>query len=121
MSSRAIQLVVIGIVLVLFLAVGGFLVFRNQGGGGAAVTFDVTVTNASTMTPDHLAARAGDTVTINMRSDRAGEVHLHGYDIPFETEPGQVASHTFKANQTGDFDIEWESTSTHLGDLAVNP
>ena len=121
MSSRAIQLVIIGVVLVLFLAVGGFLVFRNQGGGGAPVTFDVTVTNASTMTPDRLAAKAGDTVTINMRSDRAGEVHLHGYDIPFDTRPGQVTSHTFEATQTGDFDIEWESTSTHLGDLAVSP
>jgi hypothetical protein len=121
MSSRAIQLVIIGVVLVLFLAVGGLLIFRNQGGGGASVTFNVTVTNGSTMTPDHLAAKAGDTVTINIRSDRAGEVHLHGYDIPFDTQPDRVASRTFKANQTGDFEIEWESTTTHLGDLAVNP
>ena len=121
MSSRITSLLVIGVVLVLFLVVGGFVIFRNQGGGGVPVTFNVTVSNASTMTPDHLAARAGDTVTINITSDRAGEVHLHGYDIPFNTEPGKVTSHTFKANQTGDFDIEWESTSTHLGDLAVNP
>jgi plastocyanin len=121
MSSRVTQLLIIGAVLVLFLAVGGFLVVRNQGGGGRPVTFDVTVANAATMTPDHLTAKQGDTVTINVRSDRAGEVHLHGYDIQFETKPGEVASHTFKANQTGDFDIEWESTSTRLGDLAVSP
>jgi hypothetical protein len=121
MSSRVTQLVIIGVVLVLFLAAGGFLIFRSQGGGGVPVTFNVTVTNADTMSPDHLAAKAGDTVTINITSDRAGEVHLHGYDIPFDTQPGKVTSHTFKANQTGDFDIEWESTSTHLGDLAVNP
>jgi hypothetical protein len=121
MNARVTQLLIIGVVLVLFLAVGGFLVFRNQGGGGRPVTFDVTVTNAATMTPDHLPAKQGDVVTINVRSDQAGEVHLHGYDIQFETKPGEVASHTFKATQTGDFDIEWESTSTHLGDLAVNP
>jgi plastocyanin len=121
MSSRASQLVIIGAVVVLFLAAGGFLIFRNQGGGGVPVTFDVTVTNANSMTPDHLSAKAGDTITINMRSDKAGEVHLHGYDIAFDTQPGQVTSHTFKADQTGDFDIEWESTSTHLGDLAVGP
>ena len=121
MSSRVTSLVIIGAVLVLFVAVGGFLIFRSQGGGGTPRTFDVTVTNASTMTPDHLSARAGDRVTINIRSDREGEVHLHGYDIAFDTKPGEVASHTFTANQTGDFEIEWESTATHLGDLAVNP
>jgi hypothetical protein len=114
-------LLIVGVVLVLFLAVGGFLIFRNQGGGGVPRTFDVFVTNGTTMTPSHLTARAGDTVTINVTCDRVGEVHLHGYDIAFDTKPSQVTSHTFKASQTGDFDIEWESTSTRLGDLAVNP
>jgi hypothetical protein len=121
MSPRVTQLMIIAVVVVLFLAVGGYLIFRNQGGGGRPVSFDVAVTNAATMSPDHLQARQGDTVTINVTSDRAGEVHLHGYDIPFDTKPGAVTSHTFKANQTGDFDMEWESTSTRLGDLAVSP
>jgi len=122
MSARVSPPLIVGAVLVLFLAAGGFLVFRNQGGGGGAQrTFDVTVLNASTMTPDHLTVRAGDTVTINVTSDRAGEVHLHGYDIAFDSKPSRVTSHTFKASQTGDFDIEWESTGAHLGDLAVNP
>lgn len=120
MSSRA-TLLIVGAAVALFIVVGGFVIFRNQGGGGTSRTFDVTVTNGSSMSPDHLSAKAGDTITINITSDRAGEVHLHGYDIPFDTEPGKVASHTFKASQTGDFDIEWEATSTHLGDLAVNP
>jgi hypothetical protein len=48
-------------------------------------------------------------------------VHLHGYDIPFDTKAGQVVSHTFKAVNTGSFELEWESTSTHLGELDVNP
>lgn len=121
MSSRALPLLIVGAFLVVFLAVGGFIVFRSQGGGGTPRTFDVTVTNGSSMTPDHLSAKAGDRLTINIRSDKEGEVHLHGYDIAFEAKPGEVVSHTFTANQTGDFDIEWESTSTHLGDLAVNP
>ncbi len=121
MTSRTAQLVIIAAVVVVFLAAGAFLIFRNQGGGGKAVTFDVTVTNAASMSPDNLQAKAGDTVTINVRSDREGEVHLHGYDIHFDTKPGQVVSHTFKAGNTGDFEIEWESTSTHLGDLVVSP
>jgi hypothetical protein len=44
---------------------------------------------------------------------------LHGYDIHFETKAGQVVSQTFKADKTGDFPIEWESTSTPLGHLVV--
>ena len=120
MSSRAAP-IAIGAVLVLFLVVGGILIFRGQGGGGVPVTIDVTVANAATMRPDHLTAHQNDQVTINIRSDRAGEVHLHGYDIPFDAKPGEVVSHTFRASNTGDFEIEWESTSTHLGDLAVTP
>jgi plastocyanin len=120
MTQRA-TLLTLAAVIVVFVVIGGVLIFRNQGGGGQAVSFDVKVTNASSMSPDHLSVRAGDTVTINITSDQAGEVHLHGYDIAFDTKPGEVATHTFKADTTGSFEIEWESTSTHLGDLAVNP
>jgi hypothetical protein len=119
MSRGALFLV--GGVLVLFLAVGGFLVLRNQGGGGSPVVLDTTVSNAATMSPDPLVARQGDMVTIHIRSDRDGEVHLHGYDIHFETKAGEVASQTFRADKSGSFEIEWESTSTHLGNLVVNP
>jgi hypothetical protein len=60
-------------------------------------------------------------VTINITSDTTGEVHLHGYDIPFECEAGKVTAHTFKADKTGDFEIEWEETSVRLGHLVVSP
>ena len=67
-----------------------------------------------------LNAHLNDTVTINITSDTTGEVHLHGYDIPFDCTAGQVTSHTFKADKSGQFEIEWESTSTHLGFLVVS-
>jgi FtsP/CotA-like multicopper oxidase with cupredoxin domain len=121
MSSRAAPLLAAGSVLLVFLVAGVVLFARSQGGGGRAVTLNVSVTNGSTMSPAHLSVRQGDTVTINVTSDRAGEVHLHGYDVHFDATPGQVVSHSFKASTGGDFEIEWESTSTHLGDLAVNP
>jgi hypothetical protein len=111
----------IAAVLVLFVIVGAFLVFRNQRGGGRPVTFNLSVTNATRMSPDRLMVQHGDVVTVNVRSDRSGEVHLHGYDIHFDAVPGEVSSHTIHANTTGHFDIEWESTSTRLGDLIVNP
>ena len=108
-------------VLVIFIAVGAYLAFSNRSAGGKPVTWNVTVTRAAAMSPSVLTAHQDDMVTINMTSDTDGEVHLHGYDIPFDTKAGQVVSHSFKAINTGSFDIEWESTSTHLGELDVTP
>jgi hypothetical protein len=85
------------------------------------VTFDVTVTGGKTMSPSDLSAHQNDTLTINVTSDTDGEVHLHLYDITFDTKAGQTVSHTFKVDKTCTCDIEWESTSTGLGRLVVNP
>jgi hypothetical protein len=103
-----------------FVIVGGILIFANQNAGGKNVTFNVTVTGAKAMSPDTLAAHHNDTITINITSDMDGEVHLHGYDIHFDTKAGQVVSQTFTAANTGDFELEWESTGTHLGHLVVS-
>jgi uncharacterized protein YxeA len=107
-------------VVAIFVAVGGVLIFANQNAGGKNVTLNVTVTGAKSMSPSDLLAHHNDTVTINVTSDTDGEVHLHGYDIHFDTKAGQVVTLTFKADKTGDFEIEWESTSAHLGHLVVS-
>jgi hypothetical protein len=86
---------------------------------GQTVTIDVTVTGGKTMQPRDLSAHQNDTLTINITSDTEGEVHLHGYDIQFQTKAGQVVSQTFKADKTGDFPIEWEATAAPLGHLVV--
>jgi hypothetical protein len=110
--------IVIAVVAV-FVIVGGILIFSNQNAGGKNITFNVTVTGAKAMSPDTLTAHHNDTITINITGDTDGEMHLHGYDIHFDTKAGKVTSHTFKAANTGDFEFEWESTSTHLGHLVV--
>lgn len=116
------RLAVVSGVLVIFIAVGAYLIFGNKKPAPENRTFNVTVTDAKSMTPDEIKVNQDDTVTINISSNTTGEVHLHGYDIPFDCVAGQVVSHTFKATISGGpFDIEWESTSTHLGDLVVNP
>ncbi len=107
-------------VVAIFIAIGGILIFANQNAGGKKVTFNVTVTGGKSMSPDTLTAHHNDTITINLTSDTDGEVHLHGYDIHFETKAGQVVSQTFKADKSAEFEIEWESTSTHLGHLVVS-
>lgn len=118
--SRTRTLIVVGL-LVVFFAAGGIVIYATGHHGGQNRTFDVTVINASTMTPDTLTVNQNDNVTINVRSDTTGEVHLHEYDIAFSAVAGQVVSRTFKADKTGQHDIEWESTSAHLGYLIVNP
>jgi hypothetical protein len=107
--------------VVIFVAVGGLLVNANRHSGGQNVTFNLTVTGAATMTPSTLSAHQNDTITINVTSDTDGEVHLHEYDIHFDTKAGQTVSHTFQADKTCSCDIEWESTSHGLGTLVVNP
>jgi hypothetical protein len=114
--SRA---VILAVVLAVFAVVGGVLIFANQAAGGKDVSISVSVAGGKSMTPSDLSAHHNDNVTINITSDTDGEVHLHGYDIHFETRAGQVVSKTFKAVNTGDFEIEWESTSTPLGHLVV--
>jgi heme/copper-type cytochrome/quinol oxidase subunit 2 len=116
--SRA-RIAIVAAVIVVFAIGGGILINANRSHGGANRTINVTVTGASSMTPSNLTANQNDTVTINVTSDTTGEVHLHGYDIHFNCTAGQVTSQTFKAANTGHFDIEWESTSAPLGTLVV--
>jgi len=106
-------------VVVVFAAVAGYLIFANRTPGGQSLTFNLTITGAKTMSPSDLSAHLNDTITTNITSDTDGEVHLHGYDIHFDTKAGQTVSQTFKADKTGDFEMEWEDTSTHLGHLVV--
>jgi len=109
----------VAVALVLFIAAGGILIYANRGGGGKDVTISVTVTKASVMTPSELKAHQNDRVTFSVTSDTDGEVHLHGYDIHFDTKAGQTVTQKFTADKTGDFPIEWESTSTELGHFVV--
>ena len=126
--SRARVLIVVALVAV-FVVAGGVLIYVNGHKGGQNVTFDLSVTGANTMKvdspsglgPEKLQAHQNDTITINIKSDQDGEVHLHDYDIAFDTKAGQTVSHTFKADKTCTCEIEWESTSTHLGTLTVSP
>jgi hypothetical protein len=108
-------------VIAVFFVVGGIIILATLHQGGQNVTFNLTVTGAKAMSPSTLSAHQNDIITINIKSDTDGEVHLHVYDIAFDTKAGQTVSHTFKADKTCGCDIEWESTSTPLGSLTVSP
>ena len=118
--SRARVLVIVSLIVV-FVVAGGILLYSQQHRGGQNLTFNVTVKGGTTMTPSDLAAHLNDNITLNVTSDLEGEVHLHDYDIHFDTRPGQTVTHAFKADRTCSCDIEWESTSHPLGTLTVSP
>lgn len=118
--TRARVLIVAAVVAIFVIGVA-YLTGRGTGGGGSAYAVNVSVTAGKSMFPQNLRAKQSDTLTINIKSDIDGEVHLHGYDIAFNAKAGQVVSHTFKADKTGTFDIEWETTGKLLGDLTVSP
>ena len=113
---------VIAAAVVVIVVIGGVLVLRNSGSSAAAPkTLSVKVTGGS-MSPSNLAASQHQQITLHVTADKKEEIHLHGYDIAFEVDSaGGKASHTFKADKSGDFDIEVEDTSTPLGKLVVSP
>ena len=112
------RVLIVAAVLVVFIVAAGALIAAGRQAGQPR-TINVTVTGAKTMEPSDWKANQNDTVTVNIKSDTDGEVHLHGYDIHFETRAGQTVSKTFKADKSGTYPIEWESTSAELGQLVV--
>lgn len=115
------RLLIVAVVVVLFVAVGAFIALRGSGGGGQNVTVNLAVTGDK-MQPDSPTVHQNDTVTMTIKADKKEEVHLHGYDIPFEIPgPGQSVTKTFKADKSGGFPMEIEDTSTPLGTFTVKP
>lgn len=47
----------------------------------------------------------GETVQLNWTTDKAVELHLHGYDVEVTVEPGRAAPMTFRAHTAGRFPV----------------
>jgi hypothetical protein len=71
--------------------------------------------------PKLLQVHEGEQVTLNIQSDSADELHLHGYDLHAHITPEQTASLQFNANRTGRFGLELHKAHTELGALEVYP
>ena len=63
----------------------------------------------------------GETVRFRVVHDEAEEVHVHGYDISKELQPGEIETVSFKATIPGIFEIELERSHTLLAQLKVVP
>jgi len=68
-----------------------------------------------------LQFKQGDTVRFSVRSDTPEEVHVHGYDIKKDIEPGKPVEFSFKATITGIFEVEFEDSAEQIAQLRVDP
>jgi hypothetical protein len=111
---------ILAAVLFVFAGIGAVLVFSNQGPPPQQRHFQLSVVGDK-MTPSHIQAYQGDTLTVSISADKAEEIHLHGYDKAFFPKPGQPETLTFPADITGSFVLEIEGPGIELGSLDVAP
>lgn len=63
----------------------------------------------------------GDEVALRITSDKADEVHLHGYDRHAHVDAGGIATLRLKADRSGRFPFELHKSRLELGTLEVYP
>jgi FtsP/CotA-like multicopper oxidase with cupredoxin domain len=68
-----------------------------------------------------LEYKQGDTVRFRVRSSTPEHVHVHGYDLLADVEPGRTTRMSFEADITGIFEIEFENSGTPIAELRVDP
>ena len=66
-----------------------------------------------------LQVRVGQTVRLVVSSDKAEEVHVHGYDRRTDVGPGETVRVQFRADIPGIFEIEMEKSHDLLLRLQV--
>ena len=63
----------------------------------------------------------GETVRFRVRADTTDHVHVHGYDLMKDVQPGKTIAFSFKAKITGIFEIELEDAGEEIAQLRVDP
>ena len=66
-----------------------------------------------------IPVQLGTPVTLQVTSDVADEVHVHGYDLMADVAPDQPATITFDATVPGVFEVELEDLGRELLTLQV--
>ena len=92
----------------------------GTGASTAAKKIVVTITHGKASgDTGRIPVKVNSHVTIQVTSDTADEVHLHGYDIEKELEPGKPTTLSFVADQTGIFEVELHKANVVILHLQV--
>ncbi|WP_328997908.1 cupredoxin domain-containing protein [Kribbella sp. NBC_00709] len=87
----------------------------------ADVVIDVTIAKGKVIPSGAtVKAKAGQSVRINVTTDAADEVHVHGYDKELEVAPGKPGVITFTADTKGTFEIETHESGKLIAKLVVS-
>jgi hypothetical protein len=82
---------------------------------------DVTVAGGQVEGPDLFEVGLGDLVEITVLVDVADEIHVHGYDLRYDTAPGVPVTVSFDADALGIFEVELEASRLPLFEIQVAP
>ena len=70
---------------------------------------------------DIISVRVGESVRFEVEADVPDEVHVHGYDLTFDTIPNEAILVEFVADATGIFEVEIEGLGLPIVDIEVTP
>lgn len=70
---------------------------------------------------EELEFDAGDEIRFRVSSNKADEVHVHGYDVEEEIPAGGSATLAFPADIEGIFEVELHGSEAQIAELRVNP
>ena len=99
----------------------------STGQGTASAPFTgvvvaVRVAGGKVVPPAHrVDVPMGQRVRLQVDSDVADEVHVHGYDLMKDVKPGGIVTFDFPASLEGIFEAELEGRKQQIIELRVNP
>lgn len=70
---------------------------------------------------ERLEYEAGETIRFKVESDKAEEVHLHGYDVMKDVPAGGSVTFVVPAEIEGIFEAEMEGAGVQIAEIRVNP
>jgi hypothetical protein len=70
---------------------------------------------------EELEYDAGEQIRFRVSSNRADEVHVHGYDVEQEIPAGNTVTLSFPADIEGIFEVELHESEQQIAELRVNP
>ncbi len=121
---------VIVLVLAAAFLVGLFLILRPRGEPPDAspspavppvTEVDLKITDGKVEGPKEVNVPLGSQVEMTVTSDVADEIHVHGYDVMTDVEPGKPAAVMFTADAPGVFEVELEDEGLLLIEVSVSP
>ncbi|MES2491217.1 MAG: hypothetical protein V4607_15625 [Pseudomonadota bacterium] len=84
--------------------------------------FEIVVSKGQRVSgPASIQVQEGDDVELQITSDHADDLHMHGYDLHLKLQAGVPAKLAFKAEHSGRFDYELHHAHLELGTLEVMP